>query len=402
MSLSPRPLRQTSTRWPGPSSRARRSATARAWLELQGGDDPLHPAEAVEGAQRLDVGAGDIAGALGVAQRGVLGTDPGVVETGGDRVGLDHLPVGILEEVAVGTVEDARPARLERRRVLPRLDAAAGGLDAEQLHVLVIEEGGEDADGVAPPAHAGDHRVGQRPPPLERLAARLVTDHPLKALDQGRIRVRAHHRPDHVMSVMDIGDPISDGLVGGVLQGPGTAVNRPDLGAEQAHAVDVDRLAPGVLATHVDDALEAEAGADGGDRHPVLAGPGLGDDPGLAHPPGQQHLAERVVELVGAGVDEVLALEPDLGTGAVGGQPPGPGQRGGTPGVVAQPRVQLGDEGGVGQRLVHRRLQLLHGGDQGLGHVGPAVDPEAPGGSHRTAPPAGVPALGPAAVTARS
>ncbi len=64
-----------------------------------------------------------------------------------------------------------------------------------------------------------------------------------------------------------------------------------------------------VLAAHVDDALETEARADGRRRDSVLAGAGLGDDAPLAEPPREHRLAERVVELVRAGVEEVLALQ---------------------------------------------------------------------------------------------
>ena len=75
------------------------------------------------------------------------------------------------------------------------------------------------------------------------------------------------------------------------------------------------RLAADVLLAHVDDAREAEQGAGRGGGDAVLAGAGLGDDPGLAQAPGEQRLAEGVVDLVGAGVGEVLALEvePDAG-----------------------------------------------------------------------------------------
>ena len=74
------------------------------------------------------------------------------------------------------------------------------------------------------------------------------------------------------------------------------------LGAEQPHAEDVERLPLHVLGAHVDVAVEAEQRADrrGGDA--VLAGAGLGDDPALAHARGEQRLAERVVDLVRAGV----------------------------------------------------------------------------------------------------
>ncbi len=44
----------------------------------------------------------------------------------------------------------------------------------------------------------------------------------------------------------------------------------------------------------------------------MLAGAGLGDDARLAHAPGEQDLAEHVVDLVRAGVIELVALEIDL------------------------------------------------------------------------------------------
>ncbi len=82
-----------------------------------------------------------------------------------------------------------------------------------------------------------------------------------------------------------------------------------DGGAEQPHADDVQRLPRHVLGPHVDDALEAEQRAGGRRRDAVLTGAGLGDDAGLAHPLGEQRLADGVVDLVRAGVGQVLALE---------------------------------------------------------------------------------------------
>ena len=75
-----------------------------------------------------------------------------------------------------------------------------------------------------------------------------------------------------------------------------------DLGAEQPHAEDVQRLPRHVLGAHVDVALEPEQRAGGRRRHAVLSGAGLGDDAPLAHALGEQRLAERVVDLVRAGV----------------------------------------------------------------------------------------------------
>ena len=99
-------------------------------------------------------------------------------------------------------------------------------------------------------------------------------------------------------------------------------VDRDHLGAEQLHPRHVERLALHVDRAHVDGAVEAEVRRGGGAGDAVLAGAGLGDHAGLAHPPGEQRLAEHVADLVGAGVVEVLALEQDPAADQLG-QPGG-------------------------------------------------------------------------------
>ena len=69
-------------------------------------------------------------------------------------------------------------------------------------------------------------------------------------------------------------------------------------------------------AAHVDDALEAEARAHGRGGDAVLPGTGLGDDSLLAEPARDHGLAERVVQLVRAGVEQVLALQVEPPSGA--------------------------------------------------------------------------------------
>ena len=88
-------------------------------------------------------------------------------------------------------------------------------------------------------------------------------------------------------------------------------VTADHLRAQQAHAEDVEALAAHVLLAHVDDAFEAEQRADGGGGDAMLARAGLGDDALLAHAARQQRLAEAVVDLVRAGVQQVFALEID-------------------------------------------------------------------------------------------
>ncbi len=79
--------------------------------------------------------------------------------------------------------------------------------------------------------------------------------------------------------------------------------------AQQAHARNVEPLPLHVFRAHVNDALQAEARRHGGRGHAVLARAGLGDDAALAHAHREQRLAEAVVDLVRAGVQQVFALD---------------------------------------------------------------------------------------------
>ena len=109
----------------------------------------------------------------------------------------------------------------------------------------------------------------------------------------------------------DVGDPVADGFAGRLLERLRADIDGTNLGAEQPHALDVGPLPAHVLDAHVDDAVESETSADGGGGDSVLTGARLGDDPLLAQPARQHDLAECVVELVRAGVHQILALEVD-------------------------------------------------------------------------------------------
>ena len=172
------------------------------------------------------------------------------------------------------------------------------------------------------------------------------------------------------MGRLDVRDPVADRLARRLLQRLRAEVDAAHLGAEQPHPLDVGTLAAHVLFAHVDDAVEAEARADrrGGDA--VLAGAGLGDDPLLAEPPREHRLAERVVQLVRAGVEEVLALEVDALPGC---EALGERERRGAARVRRQQVVELGAEGVVGERLAPAALQLVERRDQRLGDVAAAV-----------------------------
>ena len=179
---------------------------------------------------------------------------------------------------------------------------------------------------------------------------------------------------EQVVRVLDVGDPVAQGFVDGVLQNLVAEGHLDHFGAEHTHAGHVQGLAAGVDLAHVDAALEAKHGAHGGGGHAVLAGAGLRDHAGLAHALDEQGLAERVVDLVRAGVVQVLALEEDTGveTGLLPdqcGEARGFGQRTRAAHVTLLERHEFLVEFGVGLGFIVHALKLVEGGDQGLGHI---------------------------------
>ena len=199
--------------------------------------------------------------------------------------------------------------------------------------------------------------------------------------------MRADRRSDDVVRVADVRHPVADRLVGRVLQGLAAGFDRGHGGAEQSHLVDVDRLPGHILDAHVDLAGQAELRADGGDRHPVLAGAGLGDDPQLAHPAGEQHLAQGIVDLVGAGVAEVLALQPDACATGLRAEPVGAinGRRAATEG--ARQLIELATKAVVVLGCLERGGQLFDRRHQRLGNELPAVATVPPAGIGQVVPP---------------
>ena len=143
------------------------------------------------------------------------------------------------------------------------------------------------------------------------------------------------------MGGVDRRHPVPHRFVDRVAEGSRTARYRTDLGAEQFHAEYVRCLTADVFFAHENDTGQTKASTSSRGRHTVLAGAGFGDHSRLAHSLGQQRLAQRVVDLVRAGVIQVLALEPNLGPAAEFAQPSSVIQRRSATDIVAQELVEF-------------------------------------------------------------
>src|SRR5206468_378634 len=175
-----------------------------------------------------------------------------------------------------------------------------------------------------------------------------------------------------------VGDPVAQGFVDRVLQGAAAGLDRDHARAEQAHAKDVERLALDVLGAHVHLALEPEQRRGGGGRHAVLAGARLRDHPPLAHPLGQQGLAEHVIDLVRAGMAEVLALEIDARAAALLAEPLGEVERRRPAGVVPEQVGEPALEFSIALRRGPGLLELDQWRHERLGDEAAAEAPEVP------------------------
>ena len=168
---------------------------------------------------------------------------------------------------------------------------------------------GKDAHGIAAAPHAGDQKIGQFSDLGQGLLVQLLADHLLEFLDHQWIGMGPRNRADHVKRVVDGGHPIPQGLVHGVLERRRAGGDPAHFGPQHFHAVHVGRLSLDILRAHEDHALHSEHGRHGGGGNAVHARTGFGDQPRFAHAPGQERLADGIVDLVGARVVEILPLE---------------------------------------------------------------------------------------------
>ena len=227
----------------------------------------------------------------------------------------------------------------------------------------------DGAPGVGPAAHAGHQVVGVAPARLlQELGLDLLADDRLQPGHHIGIGVRAHGGTDDVEGVGGVAAPVADSLVGGVLERLVAGMDRDHGGAEHLHLLDVDPLAADVGLAHVHHAFHVHQRAHRGRGHAVLAGARLGDDAPLAHLPGHEDLPHRVVDLVGPGVVEVFALEPNLRAVALG-QAPRPVQRARPPHVVAQQGAVLPPEAFALEDGQIGPLQVFHAFVQDFGDV---------------------------------
>ena len=307
----------------------------------------------------------------------MLRPDAGIIQASGDRVDRCDLSIGILAEVGFHTVEDAQPPRGDGGGGIRRIHAPPGGLAANEPDRGVADEVVEGPDGVGTSAHTGDDGIGELPLLFQKLLLDFPGDDRLKITHYGGEGVGPHHGAQAVVGIADASGPLPHGLGDRILQGGGSGGDRDHLCAQQSHLIDIERLAFCVLLTHKYHTFHPQKRGGGGGGHTVLPRARLGDQPGLPHSLGQKRLSQHIVDLVGSGVVQVLALEIDFGAPQVRRHAFGKVQTGGPPGVFAEQFGEVPVKVRVLPVATVGLLQLNDGIHQRFGQILPAVDAEA-------------------------
>src|SRR5690554_1155931 len=115
-----------------------------------------------------------------------------------------------------------------------------------------------------------------------------------------------------------------------------------------------------VLTAHINHAFQAVAGADRRGGNAMLTCASLGDDAPLAHTSGQHRLADYVIDLVSTGVVKVFTLKEDVCATRFLTETPGVVHRRGTPNVISQFFLELGNESRIVVIALVGSLQFLN------------------------------------------
>mmetsp|Transcript_11920 Transcript_11920/g.22798 ORF Transcript_11920/g.22798 Transcript_11920/m.22798 type:complete len:366 (+) Transcript_11920:367-1464(+) len=258
-------------------------------------------------------------------------TNTGVIETGRDRMCVECLARLFLDHIRQGTLQNTRSSLGEGTAMFTILvKTVTSGFHTMQLHRFVIVKGSKGTNGVGSSTDTGNDCVGEFASLFQHLLTHFTSHDTLKVLDNGGKGMRTNGGSNQVVRVANIGYPITHGFVDGVLESRLAIMDGDNLSTQGVHTENIQLLTFAVNGSHVHGAIQTELGTNSGGSDTVLSGTGFGNDTRLTNTLGQQGLSNRVVNLVSAGVGQVLALQPNGGTTGQFRQTVGLVQRGGS------------------------------------------------------------------------
>src|SRR5205807_6403520 len=97
--------------------------------------------------------------ATDLAQITVLGTDCGVIEPRGNRMGQLNLAILIREQKCFCSLKNTQPSSLKSRRVFAGSNSFATGFDSNHAHARIAQERMKQTNGVAAATDTGDEQI---------------------------------------------------------------------------------------------------------------------------------------------------------------------------------------------------------------------------------------------------
>src|SRR5262245_13528078 len=124
-----------------------------------------------------------------------------------------------LQDIRVGPLQNAGPSPLESRSVLTQSRTTPSGLDTDHRNLFILQEGMKQTNGIAASSNAGQQSVGESVFLAEDLFFSFSANHRLKVSHHHWVGMGAKYRPEQVVGVAHISNPVANSFIDCVLKG---------------------------------------------------------------------------------------------------------------------------------------------------------------------------------------
>mmetsp|Transcript_14152 Transcript_14152/g.24610 ORF Transcript_14152/g.24610 Transcript_14152/m.24610 type:complete len:203 (-) Transcript_14152:1222-1830(-) len=197
--------------------------------------------------------------------------------------------------------------------LLVHINSLSSCLGTIESDLFVFHKGVKGTNGIGSTTNTGNHGIRKLAVVFGRkLFLDFLSNNTLKVTDDGREGVRSDSGTNQIVSVTNVGDPITHRFVDGVLESFLTSFHRNNLGTKCVHSEDIQLLSFAVNSSHVDNTFQSQHGTDSRGCDTVLPSTCFGNDARLAKTLGQKSLSNSVVDFVSTSVRQIFSFEPNI------------------------------------------------------------------------------------------
>mmetsp|Transcript_4518 Transcript_4518/g.7413 ORF Transcript_4518/g.7413 Transcript_4518/m.7413 type:complete len:241 (-) Transcript_4518:487-1209(-) len=231
-------------------------------------------------------------------------------------------------------------------------------LNSVQFNSLILHEWIECSNGIGSTSHTGNNNVRKLSSLLEHLCLHLSSHNRLEVSDNCWEGVGSYSRSNKIVSITDVGYPISHCFVNRILQCGLSLLHGHNLGSQSIHTEYIQLLTLTIDGTHVYGTVQSKLGANRRGGYTMLPSTSLGDNTGLTNLLRQKGLTNGIVDFVCSSVSQILPLQPNGGSATHLGKTIRPVKRSGSSHKVTSVYIQLSQERRVVLNLLIFLLDL--------------------------------------------